>query len=57
MSMNKSLNLARELEFEYPCERCHGRPAVVIFDHACVCAACHRVLDRELVAGADGRSK
>jgi hypothetical protein len=54
---SESMKLASELEFEYPCERCHKHQAVVIFDRLSVCAACHKVLERELVTEAARRGK
>lgn len=55
--MNETKGLASELEFEYPCERCHAQQAVVIFDRLSVCAACHIELERELLAEATRRTR
>jgi protein-arginine kinase activator protein McsA len=43
-------DLASIMEFEWPCEHCHRRPATVIFDHLSVCAGCYAELERKLVA-------
>jgi len=40
--------LARLLEREHRCERCHRRMATEIFDCKFVCHACREALDREL---------
>lgn len=41
--------LARMLEREYECERCHRAPATELFDRLFVCSRCRRVLEKKLV--------
>lgn len=45
----KPADLARLLEREHPCERCHERMATGIFDRQFVCDVCRRVLEQRLV--------
>jgi hypothetical protein len=44
----KRLELARELEREYGCERCHQAPATEMFDRQFVCSPCREKLNEKL---------
>lgn len=41
--------LARDLELEYGCERCHKAPATEMFDSRFVCSPCRKILEEKLV--------
>jgi DNA-directed RNA polymerase subunit RPC12/RpoP len=49
MSSFLGKKLARELELEYVCERCHQAPATEMFDNRFVCSPCRRDLEEKLV--------
>jgi len=49
MAANEAQQLARELELEYGCERCHAHPATEMFDRKFVCSPCRREMEEELV--------
>jgi len=43
--------LARLLEREQPCERCHNKPSIGIFDRLFLCGECRAVMEAKLRRG------